>query len=266
MKKQQQSIEVFGRTLMVMTPSGRVFTMREQNGNDDDIISNPITGRDLTNVDNFLTGILISEHVGKEVKQVLLSDVQNFPIKDRFYLLIKSRIFSIGKDMKFTFDWGKDNGGVLNYEEDLEVFIHDYSKPFPQPGDKDYHPNKIPPYPANTDHTSKFEFTTKSGKRLRFGVLTRQGEKYLLTLQPEQMTKNVEFKSRDLQLKTETGEWTTVENFAMFTKQDMSEIRKAVEEVDPTYEFSTFLENPKTGGGINYPLMSSNDFFYPVEI
>lgn len=260
-------LEMFGRTMKVMVPSGRVFTIREQNGNDDDVLSNPITMNDLTNIDNFLTGILITEEVEGKETAVTLKTVTELPNNDRYFLLIQSRVFSLGNNLVFTFDWGADNGGKVTYTEDLSKYLHDYTKPFPVKGDSDYFEYKIPPYPANSDIHSKFYFEVTSGKKFRFGLMTRQGEKWMMKLPAEELTRNSELRARNLEYLSGEGDaWVKVENFAMFSKRDLIEIKKAVTEVDPTYQFITEVENPKTGQIINHPMMTSSDFFFPVEI
>lgn len=253
----------FGRTLEFMTPSGRVFTIREQNGNDDDVLSNPVTGSDLTNIDNFLTGIMLNEKVGDKTIPVTFDMVVKLPNNDRYFILIQSRIHSIGPIIKFEYAF--DESGSYNYEEDLSQYLHDYNKPFPEPGESDYFPYKIPPYPANATGESKYEVITKSGKVIRFGIMTRQGEKILLALTDEQRTRNSELKARHFEMQNETG-WVKVDNFSVFSKMDMVEINKAVREVDPIYQFVSEIRNPSTGQSVLYNLITSTNFFYPVEV
>lgn len=254
----------FGRMARTMTPSGRIFIIREQNGNDDDILSNPERMRDLSNIDDFLHAICIKEIISEKEVPVTFESIVNMAQKDRFHLLIFSRVHSLGKDIKFNYHWD-DEDTPTTYIDDLSQYLHDYSKPFPEAGEEGYFKYRIPPYPEKI--TEPFSLTTKSGKHFRFNVMTRQGEKMLLNLGPNQVTKNAELKARNLEYKSETGEWITVENFFMFSKMDMIEIHKAVLEVDPNYNLLTELEHPKDKERkILFPIMSSADFFFPVEI
>lgn len=261
-----ESVEflAFGRTIKTMTPCGRVFTMREQNGNDDDILSNPVTSKDLTNIDNFLTAILVSENVGGKEIPVTFESVSVLPNNTRYYLLVQSRVHSIGNIIKFEYDFGDD--GKYDYEEDLSQYLHDYTMDFPVKGEEGYFPYKIPPYPANSTNDSKFTHTTTGGKIIRFGLMTRAGEKYALGLSPDERTANSDLKARGLEMKTEDGSWIKVENFHVFSKRDMVEISQAVKEIDPTYQFVSEISNPKTGQIIKYPLIYSTSFFYPEEV
>jgi hypothetical protein len=87
-----------------------------------------------------------------------------------------------------------------------------------------------------------------------------------MALPNDLITRNTELRARGIELKTADGNWVKIENFNMFTKKEMIEIKKAVHEVDPPYSFTTQIENPKTGQILNYPIMAGQDFFYPVEI
>lgn len=265
MNTDSTQLQVFGKTMKTMLPSGRVFTIREQNGNDDDVLSNPMTKSDLTNIDNFLNGICITETVDNVEVAVTLKTITELPNNDRYHLLIQSRVFSLGNIMTFTFDWGEE-GGNITYEEDLKQYLHDYSKVYPNKGDEGYFEYKIPPYPANANIDSRYEFTITGGKKFRFGLMTRQGEKLAINLPHEQLTKNLELKLRNLEYYDESQGFVKVENFSQFTSRDMQQIKKCVLEIDPTYLFVTTLKNPKTNETIKYPLMNSTDFFFPVEI
>lgn len=261
----EQNLEfvAFGRTAEIMTPSGRVFIIREQNGNDDDVLSNPVTGADLTNIDNFLTGIILNEIIDGNRVPVNFNTVVNLPNNDRYFLLIKSRIHSIGNLIKFDFTFDDDVTG--SYEEDLENYLHDYTLPFPQKGEPGYFEYKIPPYPENANSETRFYHKTKSGKEVRFGIMTRQGEKILLALSSEQRTKNAEHKARNLEIKVEDN-WTKVDNFSIFSKMDMVEINKAVIDIDPIYQFVSEIKHPNNGQIMYYNLIASTSFFYPVEV
>lgn len=257
---------VHGKTMQTLTPSGRVFKIREQNGNDDDILSNPSAMEDLSNIDNFLVSIIINEMdvVSGKTKLVTLEDVINLLNQDRYHLLITSRIFSLGPIMKFTYAFNEND--EFNYEEDLSQYVHDYSKEFPNKGDEGYFKFKIPPYPADTNANLRIEVPLRSGKKVRFGFLTRRTEKYILALPADQRTKNAELKARQLEYQMENTEWIKVENFSLFSKMDMVEIQAAVKEVDQPYTFITELEHPRTKEVVFYPLMYSSSFFFPVEV
>jgi hypothetical protein len=256
-----------GKTATTMCPSGRVFLVREQNGNDDDLISNPVARKDLSNYDNFLLAVCLKEMVGDQEKPVTMSTITNLLSNDRTHLLFFSRIHTLGNEMKFTFDWGPDpdRGGKFPYTEGLSQYLHDYTKDFPNKGDEGYFKYKIPPYPENAYEPK--EFTTSYGKVLRFSLYNRNSEKYTLKLDPEQMTTNAQLKAMELSLKGEGNTWQRIENFAMFPKKEMLEIHKLVANISNTqYMPMTEITHPKTNEVIEFPILASEDFFFPTEV
>lgn len=260
--------QVFGKTKQTMTPSGRVFLIRETNGNDDDILSNPVTQRDLSNYDNFLSACVLKEIVDEQEIAFTIQDVNKLLLNDRTHLLFAIRIHTIGGTMKFEYNFGDEpkekGGGVFPYTEDLEPYLHDYTKPFPQEGEEGYFKYKIPPYPKGC--YSKFEITIESGKQLRFNLWNRESEKSNLALPIEAHTKNSELLARNLEINM-GGEWIKIENFSSFNKREMVEIHAAVNEVDNTsYIAYSDIEHPITKEVLKYPILASTDFFFPREI
>lgn len=257
---------VMGNTLEVLCPSGRLFLIREQNGNDDDLLQNPTTQKDLSNFDYFLESIIVHEILPDGTKKnITLADVKKFLLRDRSYLLITSRVHSIGNTVKFKFDWtGNSNSeGEFEYEEDMTIFLWDYTKPFPAKDSPEYLESYIEPYPEKAD--DYFIFQINSGKKFRFKLLNRESELYLLGLKSESVTKNEELKSRKLQFESD-GKWVDVENFSMFSKKEMIEIHSSVLEIDQPLRVFSELTHPKTGEKFYYPVLADTNFFFPVEI
>ena len=255
----------FGKTKEVLAPSGRLFVIREQNGNDDDILSNPVTQKDLSNIDYFILNIVLYELVDNEKVKLHLNDCLDLLIKDRIAIILESRIFTLGSLLKFNYNWGdaKDKNTVA-YVEDLKRYIWDYTKDFPTEGMTGYDEYRIPPYQAGA--YNKFMFTLSTGKVMRLNLMNRRGEKFLLGLAEEAVTKNAELLARNLEIEVSGGNFTKVENFGTFTKKEMTEIHAAVKELDPTYNAFTDIKNPKTGEVLLYPIMAYSDFFFPTEV
>lgn len=259
----------FGKIAETMTPSGRVFAIREQNGNDDDVLSNPVTKKDLSNYDNFLAGIILYEKVGGEEKSVSINDIKKLLLQDRSHLLIFSRIHTMGPEMKFDFDFGEakpsEGGGKFPYTEDLSQFLHDYTKEFPKEGEEGYFKYKIPPYPANA--YNDFIIKLSTGKQLKFHLWNRESELLNLGLLDHERTKNSELKARGLSLLNEKGDYVLVENFQMFTKSEMIEIHNKVSELDTTQMLQiSEITHPHTGHIVEFPVLASVDFFFPQEV
>jgi len=253
----------FGKTKTVIVPSGRQFVLRETNGEDDDILSNSETGRDQSNVDYYLARVVIKEITDNKEIPFSFDKARKLLKNDRTALLLHIRIHNLGAIVKFSFDFGMDpkTGGEFNYVEDISQYIHDYTKDFPLQGEEGYFKYKIPPYPE--DAYSLFELSLQSGKRVRMGLMNGEGQSYIMN--QEFVSKNTDFKARNLEIDIE-GKWVKVENFAMFSSRDMVELRAWEKEIDPKYLPITEIEHPHTKQLIEFNMLNSPDFFYPVEI
>jgi hypothetical protein len=255
--------QVLGKTTEFISPSGGRFVIREQNGDDDDLISNQYYAKNGNHLNHFIAAIVVETDTTPTGK-LTAKDVLKMKIRDKYALLIKSRCFSLGPTISFEYDWGSDNGGKVEYTDDLSKYIFDYSNPeFPMVGDEDYFEYRIRPY-IDTDNPNR-EFELSSGKRVRYEYLNGESERYLLELPPIKLTKNAELKARNIH-QCINNEWHKVQSFAYFNGQDMKEIRDDVKLYDPETALITELENPKTGEIINYPIILAPDFFFPGEI
>lgn len=253
---------LYGQTKELLLPSGRRMTIREQNGDDDDILSNSELQKDLSNQNNFIQGIVIKADTtsGKLTKE----DILNMLIKDKYFIMFASRIHSIGKMVNFTYDW-KKFGGEQQYDDDISKYIWDFSEEFPTKGSEDYNQYRMEPYTENASDTQII--TTSSGKELSFECMRVKGEKDMLELEKAEQTINRELLQRSLMLKTGGGKFELVKNFRFFTKRDMIEIHKRVNSIDPPFMPITEIESPKSGvAPVLFPIIGSNSFFFPEEI
>lgn len=254
--------EAYGNVIETILPSGKKVYIREQNGNDDDILSNPILAKDGSNINHFISEIVVSSDITNTGK-LTPGDVLKMKVRDKYHILFMSRIHSNGKEVKFEYDWGKDNGGKQTYVEDLSNYIWDYSNKFPDELYADTSDIRIKPYLDRENEYREFELV--SGKRVRYKYMDGAGEKYLLGLPQNQLTRNAEIKARGLEL-FRNDKWEKVENFKPFSTSDMRQIRTDIKLMDPVFQGLTDLENPKDGEIISIPIIASPDFFYPEEI
>ncbi len=254
--------EIYGNTLKTILPSGGTVAIREQNGNDDDTLSNPVWAKDGSNVNLFIASIVIFTDFTVNAK-LTLEDVLNMKVRDKYHILFMSRIHSNGNLINFEWDWGKENGGKKTYSEDLYNYVYDYSKPFPDPLDENYSDNIIKPYLESKETFRKF--ILKSGKEVRYKYADGHTEKFLLKLPKEKMTRNAEFTARGLELLAD-NKWEKVSNFTPFSTRDMKELRMDLKIYDPTFQGLTKLENPTNDEVVEIPIIASPDFFYPEEI
>ena len=247
-----------------IVPSGGEVEIREQNGADDDALSNPVAAKAGNNINDFLCRIVTKTDMtpsGKFDSESIL----DLKIRDKYVIMFMSRIHSLGPVVKFEFEWAV--GEKYKYAEDLSRYIWDYSKKieeFPwNEDDKDYDSQRIQPYPEGKKNT--MQLTLKSGKHIRLDYMNGHSEHYLLNLKEDQRTRNVELKVRNLSQQIE-GEWHTVENFEFFKPSDMMQLRGLVNKLDPEFNSYSELTHPKTEEVFNYPIVGSPSFFYPTEI
>lgn len=252
--------KIHGRTKELLLPSKYKAVIREQNGDDDDTLSNVANAKDATSLNNFIRDIVI----GHQSLEAPLSerDVEELPLRDKYFILISSRVFSLGAELKFQMEWD-GMATPLDYVEDITQFLWDYKvEPMPKKGEANYFHERLTPYP--TDPYEEVEFTLRSGKEVRYTLMNGVGEKFLLTLPEDQRTINKELLARNLHLNVE-GEWFKVSRFKDFNPKDMADIRRHVQDNDPTFAGLIEIETP-TGQLEQISLLSIQDFFYPTQI
>lgn len=243
-------------------PTGYKYTIREQNGADDDILSNELEARTLKNLSRFIASIVVNTDYTSNGR-LTVDQAHNLPCLDKYCILFNSRIHSIGSELEFEFDWGSDNGGVLTYSQDLNGFLFDYSLD-PTEDLLKSKPDAIPYYP-NGKKIKDLEIVTSSGKRLLYDLLSGEGESYILNLPKEQNTKNKALIARNLRLEV-NGKMEKVESFHVFSIKDMAEIRKEVQANDPIFNAITTIENPISNISTQVSIVGMRGFFYPGEI
>ena len=251
------------RTFTFVTPSGYEVTIREQNGEDDDVLSNPVEAQNMMNLSRFIANIVVNCNYN-ERGRLTPNEAHELPALDRYCILFNSRKFSLGETVDFVYDWGTENGGKQEYSQELDEFLFDYSK---IPTDEDIlaKPNAIPFYPMGSQFKD-IEFETSTGKKLKFDLLNARAESYLLELPLDQRTKNKELVARNLMLEVD-GKWDKVTNFRMFSVKEMREIRNEVIGNDPVFMGITSIENPKVPGQTtDISIVALKDFFYPGEM
>ena len=253
-----------GEIKQLISPSGFSFVIREQNGEDDDILSNGAGALDGTSAANFLAGIVIKTDY-TTTSRLSQEDAMSLKLCDKYFLVIASRIFSIGQFLKFEYEW-EDLAIPQGYEEDLYLFIWDYGDPknkFPEEGHKDYQPFRIPPHPHAKE--KGLEFTTSTNKVMKFTFSNSYSEQFLGALPIEKQSKNNELKARKLSQKVQ-DKWIEVESFKNFTTTEMRDIRNAVFDADPILEIFSEIKHPTTKAKQFLPVLGQPDFFYPREI
>ena len=246
-------------------PSGIEYTIREQNGQDEEILTNVGEATRFMNINNFLQAILMGSSK-KPNQKYTMEEILRIPLLDRQCILLQSRIFSIGEIMEFSYKWPVPNSEALQkleYEQDLNEFLLDYSN---REGiteeELDAKPHALPFYPNPVDQALIFDL--QSGKKIRFHLFDGNSELYVMRLPEVDRTRNTDIIARGLELQVE-GKWDRVTNFSLFSTKDMRQLRKLVNDYDPTPSLETTIDNPITGEVILVPVMSFTDFFFPEE-
>lgn len=253
--------KVHGKITSFTVPTGDIITIREQNGDDDDIISNSITANDGSSFNHFVTGIVVnSKRYGGLMSY---KQVEKMPLRDKYCIIIQSRIFSLGSSIEFKFNWGTDMlSDIHSYEEDLKDFIWDYSKAMPETDSDEYIEERIAPYRSNASY---MELELSSGKVIRLDYLNGVGEKYILELEDRDRTVNTPLKARSMSMLQLDGTYIKVESFKLFSSRDMMEIRTLVSKEDKEVTVLSELHHPHELEKIDYiSIMMVPDFFFPV--
>lgn len=256
--------KIHGNTEEFISPSGFSFVIREQNGDDDDTLSNAKGVIEGNSSAQFISDIVIKTNY-TESGTLDVDDAMSLKLCDKYFLVIASRIFSIGQILKFGYQW-PDSAKPIEYEEDLIQFIWEYGnkeKPFPEEGSEEFFDFRIKPHPHGNKKT--LELTLESQKVLRFEFMNSNGEFYQMNLKEEQTSKNAELKARNLSQKID-DKWVKVESFRNFTPREMMEIRNKVFENDPILELFSEVKNPNSGKTEYLPILGTPDFFFPREV
>jgi len=249
-----------GPTETFITPSGQELTIRERNGDDEDILSRVRDNKDGTAVNKFVAAISVNPKLTElEVKQL--------PVRDKYYTVLKSRIQSLGNILTFPHIFEKGDKTPVSFDVDLSEYLWDFSNPeFPKPGDANYFQYRCKPYPKEIATNPEFEFVLSSGKIVKMKYLTGVGESKALGKNYNDLTINDRFRLRDFKLKGNSGEWIPMENFKIFTARELTEMRVRVEEFDAPFEMLHDLTSPATGLTETISLIQLESFFFPMTL
>lgn len=245
-------------------PGGFDITFREQNGDDEDVLSKYKDSMDGSSMHKFISGIIMdnSMHPGQPTPP---SEVLSWKLKDKYYLMLCSRLFSLGSQMIFTYKF--QDGTEEIFEEDLSIYDWDLNKDILTPLDKDgksnpkYFKHRITPFKNGGE--SVREITLSSKKVVRYEYITGMGEKLILDKKQDDLSKNDELRCRNLQLNIE-GKFQTMETFKLFSSRDMQEIRSDINNNDSEFKVECELRNPNNGTIEAISLISLPDFFFPL--
>jgi len=263
----EQLTKLHGRIHVFTVPSGYKVAVREQNGEDDDIVSNAALTETGQSFNIYLSGIIVwttKGNGGPATPEFIMA----MKMRDKYVALIQSRIFSLGWKLKLQYSWpkkDKENEKAIDYFEDLRRYVWDYGnkkKPFPEEDDDKYYAYRIKPY-KNPEEIER-QISLSSEKLIKYDYADGNYEKYLLELPVENDSYNKIYRGRNLQIKN--GEvWEVVKNFKKFSANDMKDLRKDLQTYDPDLAILSELKDPDSGQVVYVEIMANQDFFFPVE-
>lgn len=253
-------VSIYGQVRELLLPSGVTAVIREQNGEDDALLSNVTMGRNFDSLNAFISSITVSlSSSANPAAPPTIEEIMIRPIRDKYFLLIASRIFSLGPNLEFDYQWDP-NLPKIHYVEELGNYLWDYNNPIPKVGEPGYFAERIKPYPVK----GLFVEAVIGDKKIRFNLLNSYGEKYLLKLPDTERHINQQLLARDLSILDETGQYTKVTNFRNFKSPEMAKLRALIMEWDEDFNGLTTLENPYNTSQVEeVSIIQIPDFFFP---
>jgi hypothetical protein len=260
--KEEPSVLFKGKTEKVTLPSGRVVTIRETNGADDEILSSSQEGDEIDGegVIRFLASII--DHDETLTHKPLAADVAEYFISDKYYLLFYQRIMNLGHELHFEYSCQNPSCKYCKektryqLEEDLRPFITDFSKP------EGLTALQAKPYPLKSKNP--IDFTLNSGKQVRYSVMDSNLEKAELDMPPGKRNKNTQLVIRRLQL-LDNGKWINQLNFHAFSSREMNQIRNHIAKHDPLFHPIVYFDCPNCKQQYAVPILGMAAFFWPGE-
>lgn len=252
-----------GEKLSFQLPSGKMATIREHTAMDDDILTAGLAKHGsnvmVKNFNNYVTAIL-TELDGKT--KVTVSDVENLPLSDKYYLILKSRIHSLGDEVMIKLTCPNEEcRAESEYTIDLNEYDQDLANPLQEYREADE--LRVRPIDIGEGY---FEIELPSKRKVRLEYLTGKGENYVLA---QSKTGNLKASAEILSRfpKVEVGgEWLEVKSLNVFSKKDSIVIKNAISAKDPQFSLSTEVKCEECGEIHTLPLILTKDFFFPEEI
>jgi hypothetical protein len=240
----------------ICMPSGFLCTIRESNGEDEDLLSRMKDTQDGTAMHKYLANIITQCE-----KYPIISDkvIATWRVRDIYYLLYRSRLLTHGNEV--FFDHTFQDGTSVRMKEYLSVYDVNLNieKPpvFNQAG---YDRRKIQPYTIDTDYA---QATTSTGKVYRFKLLTGEDEIKSLGLDSMNLSINDKMRLRGFELKDSAGNWRVIERFNVLSARETSEIRATLDRIDPEFMLICELKHPSKPIKEEVSLFAVPGFFFP---
>lgn len=236
--------------LTVLLPDQTQVVIRENNGNDEEIISRASTSKNLTNIPEYLSEIIVE--ADGEAKKVSKEEIMRWPISKKYYLLLMARIHSIGPELRFNYTYrGEKKPRVI--VEDLRNFTLGSE-------------NEQAVKPIARELQRGFSLST--GKQVKYTYLNTYGEQFAMEYEKDKISMaTLPIRQRGLQCLMDS-EWREITRFDIFNSREMSEIRSDINTHDKGFFPSIQIPSPGNPKEIvdELPLFLLDAFFYPEGI
>jgi hypothetical protein len=265
-------------------------TVREQTGEDEELLTRNEYVNKGESVLRFLQSIIISGEMFDNRKPTL-DELKNTRTSILNYLLFRSRIFSLGAELKFVWQFKDNRGNMVPYDmvEDLTPYYYEVDADAVQNlksllatnpseyqsaynewasklrAEKDIRKVLVPTLlDGNELPTGKGrELTLPSGRKVRYQYITSNTSKYLLEQDEKNISLNDLFYARVLEMLSDDGRWLTVKTLRPFTSKELATLRGDINTYDSTWEPKMTVPNPH-GEDLIVDVMGLSDFFFPA--
>lgn len=250
-------------TIDFMVPSMVTITIRENNGDDEGLLSTISASADGSNVRNYMANVV---EKGVNGKKQLADEFLKWKVNDLYYTLIVQRVFNLGHEFKFTSECPNCKHSN-EYEEDLREWIVDEFSPdgnsvqaaTPEIELKAIK-NSPPAYPLGG--LDLVQVTLSNQMQFRFEILTIEGERRLDTMSSTQRNINASLIQRNLEMLMPEG-WKKITFFRDLNSRLMAELRGAVAKHDKQWQPLAELTCEQCGDKSKENLLFLPGFYYP---
>lgn len=236
------------RTKQITLSNGAQITIREQNGNDEDIISSKSSALDPLAYSRYISAVVVGPTILSEEEANKLSS------RDRVRILIETRILSFGSILEFKF-----KGYQLSFN--LREFLETEDGEVP-------HKYFITPTPATNSvdslGTPVHEFENE-GSTYRFYPYCGHSEVLLTNLLASNnnvIRENDILRVRKLSLKVGENKFKVISDFKLLNSRSLRGIKSQVEALDP--EWAPLISLPIAEGNQEVPVIYIPEFFFPA--
>lgn len=255
-------------------PSGKIITIREMNGEDEIALSTQKIIETGNHLNIFLSRIIrktseeLKDAEGNPKKYYSPEDIALWPLADKYYIALKARILSLGKDMvfKYKFQGEKTHDPEGHeYTEDLSRFLGniDGYEHLTEDELKDYPADAFRPYPKGEQMV--FTKQLHSGKTVEWSLLTSYGEKSLLQKLEGTLSMNDGILSRQLKVEKE-GHFQLIENLREFSARELAELRAEFKKYDLNSTMPVEVTSPVSEKVVIIPAIGFQEFFFPTTV